>query len=160
MTGKNLRFLRRDLDDYSTEALSQRRYMRLKGKTLKHILLHRFLNQYGYDKGAITASAIIDDLLLLVEQYYRYSDQSFLKQGQMVWHAVPIDEPCAKHKSMAQTRLLPVVLDIVNDSDIEDWKIPVHHRELRMKKIERWTQQAYDQGALLSTGPCRTSYHQ
>jgi len=150
MIGKNLRFLRRDLDDCSTEVLSQRRYKRLKGKTLKQILLYRFLNQYGYDKGAITASAIIDDLLLLVEQYYRYSDQSFLKQGQMVWHAVPVDELCAKHKSMAQTRLQPVVLDIVNDSDIEDWKIPLHHRELRMKKIERWTQQAYDQGALLS----------
>jgi hypothetical protein len=85
-----------------------------------------------------------------VEQYYRYSDQSFLKQGQMVWHAVPIDEPCAKHKSMAQTRLQPVVLDIISDSDIEDWKGPSHHREHRMKKIERWTHQAYDQGALLS----------
>jgi Protein of unknown function (DUF1670) len=150
MIGKNLRFVRRDLDDCSSEVLSERRYKRLKGKTLKQILLHRFLNQYGYDKGAVTASAIIDDMLLLIEQYYRYSDQSFLKQGQMVWHAVPIDEPCAKHKSMAQTRLQPVVLDIVNDSDIEDWKTPIHHRELRLKKIERWTQQAFDQGALLS----------
>jgi hypothetical protein len=85
MMGKNLRFVRRDLDDCSTEVLSQRRYKRLKGKTLKQILLHRFLNQYGYDKGAI-----IDVLLLLVEQYFRFSDQSFLKQGQMVWHAVPV----------------------------------------------------------------------
>jgi hypothetical protein len=42
------------------------------------------------------------------------------------------------------------VLDIVSESDIEDWKAPIHHRELRLKKIERWTQQAYDQGALLS----------
>jgi Protein of unknown function (DUF1670) len=150
MIANNLRFIRRDLEDYSSEAIAHRRYKRLKGKTLKQILLHRFLHQYGYDKGAVTAGAIIDDILLLVEQYYRYSDQSFLKQGQMVWHAVPIDEPCAKHKSMAQTRLQPVVLDIISDSDIEAWKSPIHHRELRMKKIERWTQQAYDQGALLS----------
>ena len=72
MIGKNLRFVRRDLQDCSSEAMNERRYRRLKGKTLKQILLHRFLSQYGYDKGAITASAIIDDLLLLVEQYYRY----------------------------------------------------------------------------------------
>jgi hypothetical protein len=150
MIAKHLRFIRRDLDDCSEPTMRERRYKRLKGKTLRQILLHRFLTQYGYDKGAVTAGAIIDDMLLLIEQYYRYSDQSFLKQGQMVWHAVPIDEPCAKHKSMAQTRLQPVVLDIISQSDIEDWKLPLHHRELRLKKIERWTHQAHDQGALLS----------
>ena len=51
---------------------------------------------------------------------------------------------------MAQTKLSPIVLDIITDSDIEDMKAPLHHRELRLKKIERWTTQAYDQGALLS----------
>jgi hypothetical protein len=150
MIAKNLPFVRRDLADCSTQTMSNQRYKRLKGKTLRQILLQRFLTQYGYDKGPVTAGAIIDDILLLIEQYYRYFDHSFLKQGQMVWHAVPVDEPCAKHKSMAQTKLQPVVLDIVSDSDIEDWKTPIHHRELRMKKIERWTHQAYDQGALLS----------
>jgi len=29
-------------------------------------------------------------------------------------------------------------------------KTPMHHREIRIKKVERWTQQAYDQGALLT----------
>jgi hypothetical protein len=84
MIAKNLRFIRRDLEDCSSQAIALRTYRRLKGKTLKQILLHRFLHQYGYDKGAITAGAIIDDILLLVEHYYRFSDQSFLKQGQMV----------------------------------------------------------------------------
>jgi hypothetical protein len=124
--------------------------MRMKGKSLKHILVDRFLNHYGYDKGAVTASAIVDDLLALIDQYYRYSDNSFLKQGQMVWIAVPVDEYPKKGKSMAQTRLRPVVLDIISDSDIEDMKTPIHHREIRLKRIERWTTQAYDQGALLS----------
>lgn len=150
MIPKNLRYLPRDLKDFSPEKIRQREYRRLKAKTLKHVLLHRFLNHYGYDKGAVTAGAIVDDLLNVVEQYYRYSDHSFLKQGQMVWHAVPVNELSVKHKTMAQTQLQPVVLDIINDSDIDDWKTHLHHRELRLKKIERWTQQAYDQGALLS----------
>jgi hypothetical protein len=150
MIAKNLAFLPRDPRDYSPEACALREYKRMKGKSLKHILLDRFLNHYGYDKGAVTAAAIIDDLLALIQQYYRYSDNSFLKQGQMVWHAVPVDEYPKKGKSIAQTRLRPVVLDIITDSDIEDMKTPLHHRELRLKKVERWTHQAYDQGALLT----------
>jgi hypothetical protein len=124
--------------------------MRIKGKSLKNIMLDRFLNNYGYDKGIITASAIVDDILAIIENYYRYSDNSFLKNGQMVWHAVPVDEYPKKGKSIAQTKLKPVVLDIICDKDIEDMKKPLHHREIRIKKVERWTQQAYDQGALLT----------
>jgi hypothetical protein len=150
MIAKNLQFLPRDTRDFSPQTIAERKYKRMKGKSLKHILLDRFLNHYGYDKGAVTASAIIDDLLALIEHFYRYTDNSFLKQGQMVWHAVPIDEYPKKGKSMAQTKLQPIILDIITDSDIEDLRAPIHHRELRLKKIERWTSQAFDQGALLS----------
>lgn len=150
MIAKNLHFLPRDTRDFSPESVAQAQHKRMRGKTLKHIVLDRFLNHYGYDKGTVTAAAIIDDLLALIEQYYRYTDNSFLKQGQMVWHAVPVDEYPKKGKSIAQTKLRPVVLDIITDSDIDDMKVPLHHREVRLKKIERWTTQAYDQGALLS----------
>jgi hypothetical protein len=150
MIAKNLQFLPRDTRDFSKSALPLREYKRIKGKSLKHIILDRFLNQYGYDKGTVTASAIIDDLLALIEQYYRYKDNSFLKQGQMVWHAVPINEYPKKGKSIAQTRLQPVVLDMISDDDIEDLRSSVHNREIKLKKIERWTHQAYDQGALLT----------
>jgi hypothetical protein len=150
MIAKNLRFLPRNTSDFSPSAIAMREYKRMKGKSLKHIILDRFLNHYGYDKGAVTALAIIDDLLALIEQYYRYNDNSFLKPGQIVWHAVPVDEYPKKGKSMAQTRLKPVVLDMITDDDIEGLKTPVGTHELKMKKIERLTTQAYDQGALLS----------
>lgn len=145
-----LKFLNRDMRDHSKESIAQRRYMRIKGKSLKNILLERFLNKYGYDKGIITAGAIVDDLLTIIENYYRYSDNSFIKNGQMVYHAVPVDEYPKKGKSIAQTKLKPVVLDMICDQDIDDMKKPLHHREIRMKKIERWTHQAHDQGALLT----------
>lgn len=150
MIAKNLRFLPRNTSDFSSSAIALRQYHRMKGKSLRHILVDRFINQYGYDKGSVTASAIVDDLLALIEQYYRFSDNSFLKPGQMVWHAVPIDEYPKKGKTIAQTRLQPVVLDIIADDDIEDLRSSVHSRELKLKKVERWTHQAYDQGALLS----------
>lgn len=145
-----LNFINRDIRDHSRESIAQRRHQRVKGKSLKNILLDRFLNNYGYDKGIITAAAIVDDILNIIENYYRYSDNSFVKNGQMVWHAVPVDEFPKKGKSIAQTKLKSVVLDIICDKDIEDMKKPLHHREIRTKKVERWTQQAYDQGALLT----------
>ena len=150
MTAANLKFISRDTRDHSAPAATLRQYKRIKGKNLKHILLDRFLNQYGYDKGTVTAQAIVEDLLGIIQQYYRFTDNSFLKQGQMVWPAVPVDEYPQKGKSMAQTQLKPVVLDIIADEDIEAMKTRIYYRDMRMRKIERWTHQAYDQGALLS----------
>ncbi len=150
MNASRLPFLARDTRNHSKESTALRRYHRIKGKSLKQILLDRFLHQYGYDKGIVTAIAIIDDVLMVIEHYYRFSDNSFLKQGQMVWSAVASDAFPQKGKTIEQTRLCPVVLDIISDADIEDMKTPIHHRALRLKKVERWTQQAYDQGAVLS----------
>jgi len=150
MIAKNLRFLPRNPKAPTGQPFLEARYRRLKGKTLRHILLDRFLNQYGYDKGAVTASAIVEDLLCLIEHYYRYTDNSFLKPGQMVWHAVPVDEYPKKGKTIAQTKLKPVVLDMISDADIDDIRTPIHHREIRIKRLERWTTQTYDQRALLT----------
>lgn len=150
MIKHKLKFLNRDTRDYSKESIAQRRYHRMKGKSLKKIMLDRFINNYGYDKGFVTANAIVDDILNLIEHYYRYNDNSFIKPGQMVYHAVPVDEYPGKGKSMAKTKLKPVILDIISEQDIEDMQKPLHHREVRIKKVERWTNQAYDQGALLT----------
>ena len=152
MTTNKLVFMNRDSRDHSSKAIALRRYKRMKGKTLKHILLDRFLNQYGYDKGMVTAEAIVEDVLEIIEQFYRFNDNSFLKQGQLVWPAVPVDEYPAKGKTIAQTKLIPVVLDFLIDEDLELLRLPapMHAREIKLLKIERWTQQAFDQGALLT----------
>ncbi len=145
-----MKFIPRDTRDHSADSIADRRFRRLKGKTIKKIILDKFLNQYGYDKGFVTANAIVEDLLITIEQYYRFSDNSLLKHGQIVWMAVPVDEYPKKGKSMEQTALKPVVIDLINDDDILAVKLRTHYRNIRVSKIERWTQQAYDQGALLS----------
>jgi hypothetical protein len=150
MTRTLLPFVPRDTRDHSAPSIAQRRFGRIKAKSLKHVVLDRFLNHYGFDKGKVVAEAIVCDLLELIEHFYRYTDNSFLKAGQLVWHAVPLDEYPKRGKSMAQTKLIPVVLDMITEEDLEDLRQQIHHRELRMKRIERITQQAYDQGGLLS----------
>lgn len=145
-----MKFIPRDTRDHSAQSIADRRYQRIKGKSIKKIIVDKFLNQYGYDKGIVTANAIVDDLLNTIENYYRFSDNSLLKHGQIVWLAVPVDEYPEKGKSMEQTKLKPVVLDLISDDDIEAVKLRTHHRTLRIKKVERWTHQAFDQGAVLS----------
>ncbi len=145
-----MKFIPRDTRDHSAQSIADRRYQRIKGKSIKKIIVDKFLNQYGYDKGIVTANAIVDDLLNTIEHYYRFSDNSLLKHGQIVWLAVPVDEYPQKGKSMEQTKLKPVVLDLISDDDVEAVKLRTHHRTLRIKKVERWTHQAFDQGAVLS----------
>ncbi len=76
-----MKFIARDTRDHSADSIADRRFKRLKGKTIKKIILDKFLNQYGYDKGFVTANAIVDDLLITIEQYYRFSDKPVRKSG-------------------------------------------------------------------------------
>ncbi len=148
-----LKFANRDRRPQTKEAINLRRFNRLNGKSLKQVLLNRFLNHYGYDKGEVTAKAIVEDILSLIERYYVYSANSdgiHLSQGQLVWLAPPIDEFPKRGKTIPQTKMKPVILTFVSPEDIESIKDGFKSRELRLRRLERWTNEAYDQGALLT----------
>jgi hypothetical protein len=148
-----LKFANRDTRPQTKEAIYLRKFNRLKGKSLKQVLLYRFLNQYGYDKGEVTAKAIVEDILSLIERYYVYSANSdgiHLSQGELVWLAPPIDEFPKRGKTIPQTKMKPVILTFVSPEDIESIKDGFKSRELRLRRLERWTNEAYDQGALLT----------
>jgi len=134
--------------------MNLKKFRRMNGKSIRNLLLHRFLHHYGYDKGEVTARAIVDDILSLIERYFtvcKPDDSSFyLRYGQMAWLAVPIDEKAKKGKFMSETKTKPIVLTFISDEDIESLKYGVSSRELRIKRMVRWFYEAFDQGALLS----------
>lgn len=136
------------------EMIQLKKMRRLKSKNLKQVLLYRFLNNYGYDKGEITAKAIIDDILDLVDKYFLVSsvddDLHHINYGQLVWMAVPVDEYPQRGKSIAATRLKPVVLSFVTDEDISHIAHGFDSKSLRKRRLARWVDEAYDQGALLT----------
>ena len=80
---------------------------RLQSKSIQQLLLYRFLNHYGYDKGTVTARAIIDDILQIIDDYFLVSslddDLHHIHYGQLVWLAVPVDEFPQRGKSLAGT---------------------------------------------------------
>jgi hypothetical protein len=136
------------------EQIQLKKFRRLKAKSLKQLLLHRFLNNYGYDKGEVTARAIIDDILKLIDDYFLVTtlddDLHHIHYGQLVWMAVPVDEYPKKGKSLAETRMKPVVLSFVSDDDVAHIAYGFDSKTLRKKRLERWIYEAFDQGALLT----------
>jgi hypothetical protein len=136
------------------EQIQLKKNRRLKAKTLRQLLLYRFLNNYGYDKGEITARAIVDDILELIDRYFLVSaiddDQHHINYGQMVWMVVPTDEYPGRAKSLEMTRMKPVVLSFITDDDIAHMAHGFDSRSLRMKRLTRWVNEAFDQGGLMT----------
>lgn len=145
------------------DEVNQKKFRRINDKSLRQLLIHRFLNAYGYDKGEVTAKAIVDDILQTIEHYFVVAkplqlmaegkippDEYYLRYGQLVWMAVPVDEFPQRGKSIVQTRMKPVILTYLATEDIETIRKGFTSRQLRINRMVRWCEQAYDQGALLT----------
>lgn len=136
------------------EQIHLKRYRRLKSKSLQQVLTYRFLNHYGYDKGEITVKAIVDDILDLMENYFLLSPKpdgmQFLNYGYLTWMAVPVDEYPQRGKTIAATRLKPILLSFITDEDIAHIANGFDAKSLRKKKLLRWVDQAFDQGTVLT----------
>lgn len=143
--------------------INEKKVRRINDKSLRQLLIHRFLNDYGYDKGEVTATAIVDDILKTVEDYFvitlpleklatgdQLPEERLLRYGQLVWMAVPIDEYPERGKAIVNTRMKPIILTYVATEDVESFRHGFTSRQLRIKRLVRWCHQAYDQGALLT----------
>ena len=143
--------------------VNEKKFRRINDKSLRQLLIHRFINSYGYDKGEVTAAAIVDDILKTIDDYFvialpleklatkdQIPNERMLSYGQLVWMAVPIDEYPQKGKSIVKTRMKPVILTYLADEDIESFRNGLTARQLRINRLVRWCYQAYDQGALLT----------
>jgi len=140
-----------------------KKFRRINDKSLRQFLIHKFINSYGYDKGEVTAQAIVDDILKTIEHYFVLrkpleqmaegkapSDERYLRYGQLVWMAVPIDEFPERGKSIIGTRMKPVILTYLASEDVETIREGFTSRQLRINRMVRWCEEAYDQGALLT----------
>jgi hypothetical protein len=145
------------------DEINLKKFRRINDKSLRQLLIHRFINSYGYDKGEVTAQAIVDDILKTVQHYFVVAkplqqmaegktppDEHYLRYGQLVWMAVPVDELPAKGKSIVKTRMKPVILTYLASEDIETIRNGFTSRQLRINRMVRWCEEAYDQGALLT----------
>jgi len=123
-------------------------YGRLQEKTLKNSLILHLMENYGYQSKPKVAEALIIDLLSIHAESSK--DALELKPGQMVWPAVLKTEKHGNGKTLAKTKSKQVILSVVADSDILDYRRGIKTSRILAKRIARIVNEAYHQGGVLS----------
>lgn len=111
---------------------------------LCHLLQTEFPGVFGPSVTQLFAQRVED----LFDRFH--PDRSRLRVGQVLWAAVAADDPPARNKRIEETRLVPIVLDLVTPQDIDETIATGLRQETRTNKILRMFHQAYEQGAVLS----------
>jgi hypothetical protein len=126
---------------YSTYDASKRKTFH---STLSHLLQTEFPGVFG---PAVTR-LFADKINALYEQFH--PPLSRLKVGQVLWAAVAVDDLPHKDERIEDTRLVPVILDLVTPQDIDDSSHGGRRVQIRHQRVLRLFRQTYDQGGVLS----------
>ena len=126
----------------------RKHYAPLLQKTLENALAHAIGEQFPRIGGPRIQALCATMILEVVNAHVR--PREGLRHGQALWLGIALDDPPRRYRRTADTRLVPVALDLSVPDDIEarlERKPP--EERLRMKAV-RLCEQAYAQGALLS----------
>jgi len=117
-------------------------------KTFRSALCHLLQTEFPGVFGPAVTQLFAQRVEELFDRFH--PDRSRLRVGQVLWAAVAADDPPARNKRIEDTRLVPIVLDLVTAQDIDETIATGLRQETRRKKILRMFQQAYRQDAVLS----------
>jgi len=123
-------------------------YRRLARRNLPSVLRYKFLHEYGYDKGAVVAAAIVADICETIRRYYARPGD--LEAGQLTYFAPAVTERGGRGKTMARTKLVPVRLTVVAQEDLEAIRSRLSPRQRREIRVRRLATEAHRQGGVLS----------
>jgi hypothetical protein len=126
---------------------------RINKRNLADVLVHKFLTEYGYDHGPVIARAIVDDLLVTLQQ--AYPDQ--VPPKTITWLAVRRDKR-GHRKGLTSGDLIPIRLGVVSDAEVKLLTDPALGNDQRRRarpafnkaRFVRWCHEAYQQGAVLT----------
>lgn len=119
-----------------------------KRKTFRSSLCHLLQTEFPGVFGPAVTKLFADKIDALYERFH--PPRSRLKVGQVFWAAVAIDDPPHKDKRIENTRLVPVILDLVTPQDIDQATQGGRRVQIRHDRILRLFRQTYDQGGVLS----------
>ena len=94
--------------------------------------------------GPVIRQKMAEKIVDLVEQQLPHKDH--LRPGQCVWNAVSI----ATRPDSPKCRLVPVILTLVNSSDVEQLTRGIPMSRIAQQSTARICREAFEQGALLS----------
>lgn len=124
---------------------SEPQYLKKGFKSALDYFFREHVPQLG---GSLTRTPVIEKINEMVETYFPATER--LKMGQMIWYAVDEKEKAGYGKSLQQSKLRPVILDVIHETDIEDVLKGVSHKERQKKVAVRLFSQSYEQKGVLT----------
>lgn len=128
---------------------SKKRFGPLQQKSLHHALVHLLGKEFPRTLGGERLRKLCADMILeVVHRHQRPRHQ--LSHGQVLWAAIDKNDPPAHGKTIARTQLVPVVLTLSCDEDVQGRINQVSAPQRLLDKAVRLCHQAFQQGGLLS----------
>lgn len=126
---------------------------RINKRNLPDVLVHKFLTEYGYDHGPVIARAIVDDLLVTLQQCY----PDRVPPKTITWLAVR-REKRGQRKGLSSGDLISIRLSVVTEAEVKLLTDPALGNDQRRRarpafnqaRFVRWCHEAYQQGAVLT----------
>jgi hypothetical protein len=117
-------------------------------KTFKSALCHLLQTEFPGVFGPTITQLFADRIDELYERFH--PPASRFRVGQVLWAGVAANDLPAREKRIENTRLVPVILDLVTAQDIDETAATEQRGQTRRNKILRLFRQAYAQKAVLS----------
>ncbi len=117
-------------------------------KTFTGALEAFFAQECPQLSGLRTRQVLVQAIQGMVGEFY--PETSHLRQGQIQWVTVDKDETASYGKSMRETKLKSVVLDLVRPEDIKDRAAGKRLREIKKEAAVRLFEQADDQNGCMT----------
>ncbi len=123
-------------------------YGPLTQKTLKNILKRELLTKFGFENMSIIADTLVEHFLKIVDQHYVRKD--LLKPYQTIALAIDKNQRIGYGKTMSETKLKPVVINLITDDELSQLASGRYLRDIRPEMVARILKEAYDQGGVFS----------
>src|SRR5262249_50148940 len=120
----------------------------LRDKTLRNAIAHRIRTEFPRIGGPRICGLCADLILEVISKHLRPRDH--VQHGQVLGMAVGVDHPPRRRERIADTELVPVLLEIATAEDVPRRIDGVSGPERLLQKARRMCPQAYQQGGLLS----------
>jgi hypothetical protein len=126
-------------------------------KTFHSALCHLLHTEFPGTFGPAITKLFADRIDELYARFHPPATR--FSSGQVLWPAVAVDDLPGRDKRIEDTRLVPVVLDLVTAQDIHEATLTGGRRQTRRNKIVRLCTQAHAQGGVLSLADVSLMLH-
>lgn len=126
----------------------KKKYAPFLDKTLRTAIAERIAAEFPRIGGPRIQQLCADLVLEVVDRHVHPRDS--IRGYQLLWPAISVDDPPSRGKTTRTTRLVPVVLDLLTDDDVEAIVGRHSRHDILQSRCLRLAKQAFDQGGLLS----------